>query len=241
MFASNRRRSLSDEIYDELRRLIVTLELAPNVPLSEKELCARFEISRTPVREALLRLAEHGLVTIAPQHGTFVTGIDPRSVRQAHFLRVHLEIPVVRRLCAQADVDFSYPRQLIAQQRVLAEANDFASFVPIDDYFHEALFDLADLAEVWNIIHRRKAHLDRIRFLQAPQPGKLTTLVREHEDILEAISEGDQHKAEDIIRVHVSGAIGFMEQLLHDRPGMFDMHTGRRRHLGKRPEEITTD
>jgi len=221
MVARRRRRSHADEIYDDLRQLIVMLELVPNMTLSEKDLCERFGVSRTPVREALLRLAEHGLVTIAPQHGTFVSGIDPRAVRQSHFLRVNLEIPVALRLCAQDDVDLSRPRQLVAQQRGLAEHNEFAAFMPLDDAFHESLFQLADLGEVWNVIHRRKAHLDRIRFLQAPQPGKLTTLVHEHEAILEAIAHGDQQQAEKVLRVHVSGAIGFMEQMLAEQPHLF--------------------
>ena len=228
MFASHRRRSHADEIYDDLRRLIVTLELPPSTTMSEKELCARFGVSRTPVREALLRLAEHGLVTIAPQHGTFVSGIDPRAVRQSHFLRVNLEIPVVRRLCEMRDLDLSRPRNLVAQQRGLAEHNDFAAFLPLDDAFHESLFHLADLGEVWNIIHRRKAHLDRIRFLQAPQPGKLSTLVREHQAILDAIGQGGQQMAEKIIRIHVSGAIGFMEELLGSQPTLFDADGGKR-------------
>ena len=221
MFMSRRRRSHADEIYDELRRLIVTLELAPNVALSEKELCERFGVSRTPVREALLRLAEHGLVRIAPQHGTFVSGIDPRAVRQSHFLRVNLEIPVVCRLCEMQDLDLSTPRNLVAQQRGLAEHNEFGAFMPLDDAFHESLFQLADLGEIWAIIHHRKAHLDRIRFLQAPQPGKLATLVQEHAAILDAITAQDQQKAVDVIRIHVSGAIGFMEDLLRSQAELF--------------------
>jgi GntR family transcriptional regulator, rspAB operon transcriptional repressor len=239
-FPARRRRSHADEIYDDLRRLIVTLELVPNMALSEKDLCERFGVSRTPVREALLRLAEHGLVTIAPQHGTFVSGIDPRAVRQSHFLRVNLEIPVAVRLCTQAGVDLSRPRRLVAQQRGLAELNNFAAFMPLDDAFHESLFQLADLGEVWNVIHRRKAHLDRIRFLQAPQPGKLTTLVHEHEAILDAIVQRDQQKAEEVIRVHVSGAIGFMEQLLADQPHLFDVDPQKRATLVEEEKRAPT-
>lgn len=221
MFDSHRRRSHSDEIYEDLRGLIVTLEFQPGTALSEKDLCTRFGVSRTPVREALLRLAEHGVVTIAPQHGTFVSRIDPRAVRQSHFLRVNLEIPVARSLCEIRDLDLTRPRNLVAQQSGLAELDDFASFLPLDDAFHAALFQLADMGEVWNIIHRRKAHLDRIRFLQAPQPGKLSKLVRQHQAILDAIARGDQRDAEEVIRAHVSGAIVFMEELLESQPTLF--------------------
>lgn len=227
MQVSKRKRSRADEIYDDIRRMIVTLELPPQAALHEKELCARFDISRTPVREALLRLADHGLVVIAPQHGTFVAGIDPRAVRQAHFLRETLEIRVVRQLCTMADVDLALPLSLIDTQRDLSGRNDYAAFLPLDDALHAALFALADLGEIWGVIHGRKAHLDRIRFLQSPQPGKLAELVRQHDAILDAIRQHAPLAGEEMMRLHVSGAVGFMEQMLIEKPGMFDQ-TGAR-------------
>jgi len=227
----NRRRSRADDIHDELRRMIVTLELAPREVLSEKYLCDLFVVSRTPVREAILRLAEHGLVEVAPQHGTFVSGINPRAVRQAHFLRESLEIPVLRRLCAIPHVNLDTARALVLQQHVLAARNEFAAFLPLDDAFHESLFQIADLKEIWGIIHGRKAHLDRIRFLQAPQPGKLTTLVEQHEAILDAIVEGAHLRVEEMIRSHVSGAVAFMEDLLVMQPDLFDVDISRPRRM----------
>jgi GntR family transcriptional regulator, rspAB operon transcriptional repressor len=217
-----RRRSRADEIYERLRWMIVALELSPGEVLLEKDLCQRFDVSRTPVREAMLRLAEHGLVVIAPQHATFVSGIDPEAVRQAQFLRAHLEAPVVARLCGMEEVDLSVPRALVLEQQVLQAWKDYAAFVPLDDRFHEALFALAGLAQLWSVIHAKKAHLDRIRFLQAPEPGKLRLLVRQHEAILDAIEARDGSRAEQVVREHVSGALAYVEHLLEKRPVLFD-------------------
>jgi DNA-binding GntR family transcriptional regulator len=214
-----RRRSLAEEVYDQLRRMIVMLELAPGAALVEHELCGRFAVSRTPVREAVLKLAEHGLVTVAPQHGTFVSGIDARSVRQAHFLRSNLEIPVVRLLCAEPAVDLAEPKGLLVAQR-LAEG-DLQAFMPLDDQFHQSLFALAGMRELWTVIHAKKAHLDRIRFLQRPDDTTVAPLIEDHQTILDAIARRDQETAEAVLRRHVAGAVLYMEDLLVRRPELF--------------------
>lgn len=214
-----RRKSLADGVYEELRRLIVMLELPPGAVLVERELCERFAVSRTPVREAVLKLAEHDLVTIAPQHGTFVAGIDVRSVRQAHFLRTNLEIPVVRLLCEQPVVDLAEARALLVAQRLVE--GDLKAFMPLDDQFHEALFALAGMRELWSVIQGKKAHLDRIRFLQAPQDGKVATLVADHKAILDMIVKRDAEGAEECLRRHVAGSVLYMEELLLLRPDLF--------------------
>ncbi|MGP9789603.1 GntR family transcriptional regulator [Roseinatronobacter sp. NSM] len=222
MHVQPRKKSRASEIYDALRKLIVTLDLPPKEVLNEKDLCDRFEVSRTPLREALLRLAEHGLVTIAPQHGTFVSGISPNAVRQAHFLRVNLEIPVVQRLCDTPGLDLTVPNAVLLDQKLAAQQNSYAVYMPLDDRFHQSLFELADLGGVWQVIHAKKAHLDRIRFLKAAQRSKLETLTRQHEAILDAIARQSRLGAEELVRAHVSGSVRFMEQILLTRPELFE-------------------
>jgi GntR family transcriptional regulator, rspAB operon transcriptional repressor len=216
-----RRRSLTDEIYDRLRRMIIALELGPGEALNEKELCTRFGVSRTPLREAMLRLSEHGLVMIAPQHGTFVSGIDPEAVRQAHFLRENLEVPVALRLCEAESIDFSDLQAVILEQHVVLAQNDFAALLPLDDRFHQGLFELAGVGDLWRVIQAKKTHLDRIRFLQAPHGGKLARLVSEHEAMLRAIGRHDREKTERVVRLHLAGAVRFLEELLAERPELF--------------------
>jgi DNA-binding GntR family transcriptional regulator len=194
--------------------MIVTLELRPGTVLVEKELCARFSVSRTPVREAVLRLAEHGLVTIAPQHATYVSRIDPAAVRQAHFLRSNLEVPIVRRLCDASNLDLSPVRAVLMEQQLVMNRADYAEFMPLDDQFHQALFALAGMEELWSVIHARKAHLDRIRFLQSPDAGRIPRLVREHSGILEAIEFGKFEVAEQAVRSHIAGSALYLEELV---------------------------
>lgn len=216
-----RRRSRAEIVHDELRHLIVTLQLQPGQPLLEKELCERFGVSRTPLREAILRLAEHGLVTVAPQHGTFVAGISPRAVRLAHFMRENLEIPAFRRLALHPKADLRPAREILLAQKIAAARNDHAEFILLDDRFHEALFEAADLLEVWTVIHARKGHLDRIRFIQGNARGSVEVPLAQHETILEALSAGDADRSAELLREHIAGSLVFMERHLRERPELF--------------------
>lgn len=216
-----RRRSLADDIYDELRALIVSLRMAPGEVVSEKDLGQRFGVSRTPIREALLRLADHGLIDIAPQHATQVARIDPEAVRQAQFLRENIEAAVVRRLCSGPMPDLTRPRALIAEHRLVLQMQDHLASVPVDDRFHQSLFDLAGMGPIWAVIHARKAHLDRIRTLQVPEPGKLARVVEEHEAILSAIAERDPDRGERVLRAHLTNVLGALDRLLAERPDLF--------------------
>lgn len=223
MTSLKRKQSRADVIYESLRRMIVTLELPPKHVLQERDLAERFAVSRTPVREAILRLAEQELVSIAPQHGTFVAAISPTSVRQAHFLRVNLEVAVVDLLCQAEEIDLSVPRAVVAEQKQVAANESYAEYMPLDDRFHQSLFDIAGMGGIWLVIHARKAHLDRIRFLKAAERSELDTLTRQHEAILEAISNRSRLSAQELIRTHVSGSLGFMQALVHSNPDLFEL------------------
>lgn len=216
-----RRRTRADLVHDQLRHMIVTQDLQPGQPLIEKDLCETFGVSRTPLREAILRLAEHGLITVAPQHGTFVAQISPRDVRLAHFLRENLEVPVIRRLTLQPRRDLDAVRAILLDQKILAARDDRAGFILLDDRFHEALFDACGLAELWGVIHAKKGHLDRVRFLQGSLRGGVATPLAQHEAIVEAVAAGDADRAASLLRAHVAGSLEFMERQLRERPELF--------------------
>lgn len=222
-----RRRSRADIVHDELRHLVVTLTFQPGQALIEKELCERFGVSRTPVREAILRLAEHGLVTVAPQHGTFVAAISPRAVRLAHFMRENLEIPAFRRLALQQAPDLKPAREILLAQKIAAARNDHAEFILLDDRFHEALFEAADLQEVWAVIHAKKGHLDRIRFIQGNVRGSVEVPLAQHEAILQALEDHDTERAAELLSEHIAGSLIFLERHLQERPELFAADDGR--------------
>ncbi len=218
----DRRRSISDQLYERFRQMIIALELRPGEAISEPDISQRAGVSRTPVREALLRLAQEGLIVVIPQFGTFVSSIDVDAVRQVQFLRENLEVAVGVRLCGMDRVDLSAARQLIPQQRLIADSEGYTAFIPLDDRFHEILFEAAGVDQIWTVIQAKKAHLDRIRMLHAPQPGKLGEVIAQHMAMLDAIEARDAARAEEVIRRHTSGVLQYLDQLRNGRPELFE-------------------
>src|SRR3954462_4558175 len=131
-----------DQVYDRLRAAIIAAELEPGRQLSENELAARLGVSRTPVREALVRLRDERLVQIVPQLGTFVTRISTSAVADAQFIREALECACVRRAAELASEDdvATLEDNLRAQERA-RDSDDFDAFYVLDDAFHHALCD----------------------------------------------------------------------------------------------------
>ena len=99
-------RHAAPQVVEALRAAIISLELAPGSALDRSELALRFGISQTPVRDALIRLAEEGLVLIRAQYTTQVSRLDVPAAREAHFLRRAIEIELAR-LLLSADPDLS--------------------------------------------------------------------------------------------------------------------------------------
>src|ERR1700741_4440135 len=125
----DRDRQAAPQVFERLRGMIIELELPPGSPLSRAALAEQFGVSSTPIRDALMRLEEEGLVEVFPQYATVVSRIDVHRAQQAHFLRQALELEIVRLLALQPDASFDAElRTAIARQQQFAKAGDFEKF-----------------------------------------------------------------------------------------------------------------
>jgi DNA-binding GntR family transcriptional regulator len=197
-----RRPSAGDFAFASLRQAIVSLALPPGAPLSRAQLAARLGISQTPVREALTRLQDEDLVAVVPSASTHVARIDLASARQAQFLRMAIEVEMVRRLAAAPPEGLAASMAAhLEQQRGLIGQDGFAQ---ADDAFHALLYDAAGIANLWPLVRSRSGHLDRLRRLNLPSPGKMEAVMAEHGLIAAAILGGDDAAAEAALRHHFS-------------------------------------
>src|SRR5690349_13168877 len=138
--ALDRSRHAAPQVFERLREQIVSLELAPATVLSRVDLATRYGLSQTPVRDALIRLGEEGLVDIFPQHATVVSRINLKSARQAHFLRRSVELEVVRTLAERPDPALvEQLRTNLRGQRALRTRKDYDGFSLLDQAFHRTL------------------------------------------------------------------------------------------------------
>ena len=199
--------------------MILSLELAPGAVLSRAGLAARFGISQTPVRDALMRLGEEGLVNIFPQYATVVSQINLTSARQAHFLRRAIELEVVRTLADSADTPLiDRLRATIAQQVALRDARDYREFTMADQAFHRQMYEAAGVPDLWDLVRRLSGHIDRLRRLHLPVEGKAAAIVLDHEEILDAIERHNPDQAQAALRKHLSGTLNQIEQIRDRHP-----------------------
>lgn len=221
-YALNRRSSAVPQIYDRLRQLIVELRLRPGESLSKAALARQFGISETPVREALLRLEEEGLVIIKPQSGTYVAAIDVERASAARFLRLSVEIEVVKHLCRGVDAaQRSELSSILARQRLFCQAADREAFSREDSAFHMAMYRMAGVEGLWRNVRAMRAHLTRLRMLDIPQPGTAESIISEHEAIYQAICDRDPVAGETAVRRHLSGTVAPIEVLKAKYPDYF--------------------
>jgi len=214
LYVLDRRSAAVPQIYDRLRGLIVELHLRPGESLSKAVLAKNFGISETPVREALLRLEEEGLVVIKPQSGTYVAPIDVEKAAEARFLRLSVEIEVVKNLCrGQHPVDREELRATLDRQRFFSRIGDRDDFSRQDSAFHMAMYRMAGVEGLWRNVRAMRAHLTRLRMLDIPQPGTMESIIGEHEAIYEAICHGDPVAGEAAVRGHLSGTVAPIEVL----------------------------
>jgi GntR family transcriptional regulator, rspAB operon transcriptional repressor len=215
----DRSRHAAPQVFERLREMIVSLELAPGTVLSRNDLAAQYGLSQTPVRDALIRLGEEGLVDIFPQHATVVSRISVSSALQAHFLRRSIEIEVVRMLAeARDEALIERLRETIGAQMDVLDLNNYEQFVLLDHEFHRQMFEAAGVPQLWELVRRRSGHIDRLRRLNLPVEGKTLAVVNDHTAIVDAIDAASPDAAQAAMRQHLSGTLSQIEQIRADHP-----------------------
>jgi len=209
-------------VFETLRADIISLALAPGTVLSRQELQDRFGFSSTPIRDALMRLQEEGLVDVFPQHATLVSPIDIRRARQGQFLRRSIELELVHALALAPDAALvDKLRGLIRQQSAFADLGEYEAFAGADLAFHRSLYDAQGVGELWHLVRRQSGHIDRLRRLHLPQAGKIQEILVAHGAIVDAIAAGHPDKAQAALRDHLSRSLDFVDQLRQSYPDYF--------------------
>ena len=210
-----RRTSTAHQLYDLLRGRIIALELPPGLQLSRNDLAAGYGVSQTPVRDALQMLEKEGLVVIFPQSRTEVTRIDLKQARETQFLRMSLELEVVRALATEAGQPaVGQAMRIVRQQETaLTVDGDLARFGQLDRQFHQMLFEAAGVPDLWQVVQSRSGHIDRLRRLNLMDPGKAATILAAHTEILDHMKALDVAGAQDAVRRHLSGTLAKVDDI----------------------------
>ena len=215
----DRSRHAAPQVFEKLRELILSLDLAPSTVLSRVELAAAFGLSQTPIRDALSQLRDEGLVDIYPQHTTAVSKIDIAAARQAHFLRRSLELEIVRTLAERPDPALvERLRALIDTQRANQGADRYPRFLAADRAFHREMHAAAGVLDLWELAQRYSGHVDRLRRLHLPEAGKAERILQDHQRVVDAIEAGDGQAAQSALREHLSGTLNQIDEICARHP-----------------------
>jgi DNA-binding GntR family transcriptional regulator len=221
--AVSRRLSESARIHAALRAAILDVALAPGAVIAEHEIASRFGVSRTPVREALLRLADEGLVDVKPQRGTFVARLSLTRIEEALFVRQAVECQILARVAAREDRAAVAARlaAIVAEQAAAIEAGDTATALDADTRFHHALVAASGLEGVWSVVAQARDLHHRIRAIAVPELGSATQAIRDHRAIVRAVREGDAPRAARAMANHLERNLALARTIATRHPDYF--------------------
>jgi DNA-binding GntR family transcriptional regulator len=200
---------LSDQIYSIVRRAIVTGSLSPGAVIDDHEISSRLGLSRTPVREAVKKLSDEGLIDVRAQSGTYVAEIDRAQVEEAYVVRIALECESVSRAAPlMNDEHLKTLEGIIDRHKVALTRNRFDEAIARDDDFHRYIAQISGLAMLWKMVDTCKAQMDRCRMLTVPRPGHGTTTIDQHRAIAAALATKKPRAAIAALRAHLDTSRG---------------------------------
>lgn len=200
--------TISDIVYQNLHAKIISLEFPPGTAISENALALSEKVSRTPVREAILRLSDEGLVEVVPKSGTFVARIPVSALPEALIARRALEAVTVRsatRLATRSQI--MRLRALLEKHREIEQTGDISALHLVDEEFHQEIAKIGRLAGLWRLVLQVKVQIDRYRCLtlKIPQESRALRVISEHESVVDAMERKDEDEAVAAMELHLAG------------------------------------
>lgn len=193
-------------IYRVLKENIMNLNLKPGEAIGEIELSKVLNVSRTPLREAIVQLIEEKLLEVFPQKGSFVSKINLNMVEEAIFVRETCENRILELACEDEEKEElikKLEKNIEYQKVILNFDGDLHEFFMLDNEFHYILFEHFNKKNSWEAIKRLSTHYDRLRLLDALEKINLELTLSQHKEIVDVIKKGDKSKIYNLIDKHL--------------------------------------
>lgn len=214
--------SLAQRVYQSLQEAIMSLTFPPGTLIRKGAICDELGVSRSPVSEAITRLASEGLVDVIPQSGTRVARFSIEEIREAAFMREALEVAAVEKVARDHTAEqYAKLARNVRLQAMLVEDHDTAGFYQADEEFHALLMEFTGFPGVAATVATIALKLKRPRMLLLPEPGRNDNAVREHLAIVEAIRDRNPDEARAAMRYHLAQLVSRFDPLEKDHPEFF--------------------
>jgi DNA-binding GntR family transcriptional regulator len=215
-------RSMREEVQQRLRDAILSVRFRPGQALSENEIVEMLHVSRTPVREALQRLASEGLIHVVPQVGTFVARMDLVRIREALFMREAIECGALARVATKLDArDVKALQASLTDHRRAIRDADQGRIFAADDAFHQTLLRLAGVEGVWRYVREAREMHRRVRALAQAEYDSARRSVAQHARVVAELAAGRRAAAIEILREHIRMNAAFAEDMAQRHPEYF--------------------
>jgi len=203
------RQTLSDQVYDSLRKAIIEGELTPGQRITERELAQQMNVSTTPVREAFRRLSGLGLITIVPWNGAVVNGISQHDIIEVAQCRGALEGFAAGIAAEQASAEeIEISRRLVDELQV-KEVAELDSIRRIDSEIHNTIINCAGNSRLANMLDSINEIVSVYLSLSEPDDKRIAQIKNEHKEILKALEDKDTCLAETAMRDHIRKSFQF--------------------------------
>jgi DNA-binding GntR family transcriptional regulator len=215
--------SLAQRVYEALRSAILAMDLPPGTLLKKQVICEQLGVSRSPVTEAITRLAAEGLAEVIPQSGSRVTRFSMSEIREGAFLREAIELAAVAKVAVErTEEQLAQLTRNLRLQALCLEDQDEAGFYREDERLHELIFSFTGFPKLNAIAATGWVQVNRARHLLLPMRGRALASYEEHRAIVEAIHQQDPEKARKAMKKHLSELVTRLEPLAESRPDLFD-------------------
>lgn len=197
--------NLRDQTYGIIKNMIIVREIEPGKKINEEQLAKEIRVSRTPIREALCRLENEGIVKIIPRRGAFVADLNEINVSEILLIREVLEGLVARLATENMDEKTldKLKKALDNVSTLSEEDRDLITYTRSEVDFHALLLSASNNQMLKSMMEIVNAHLQIIRLRTVVIPERAQKTVKEHHRILKAIEKGDANAAEELMRKHV--------------------------------------
>lgn len=215
--------SLASRTYLALREAILNLGYRPGEALRKGEICEILGVSRSPVAEAITRLAGEGLVDVVPQAGTYVARFSMDEIREGAFLREAIELAAVELVApAITEEQLVLLRRNLRVQEALVADGDYAGFYKLDGEMHGMILSFTGFRKLAQVADTAWVHVNRARQLVLPLPGRVAETLEEHLTVLAALEARDAEAARLAMRRHLRRLVTFLEPLEKSHPELFE-------------------
>jgi GntR family transcriptional regulator, rspAB operon transcriptional repressor len=220
--------ALAQQVFEQLRSDILHARLRPGEALSENRLAENLAVSRTPVREAVQRLAREGLVQVLPQRGSYVALLSLRRIRDALFVREAVETEIVRRILAAKEnpAGLDALAASIERQALALGAGDLEATMRADEEFHRCLLQGAGFSGVWPVVAQARDMHQRTRAIAVPELQSGEQAVADHRAILAALRARDPALAHRAITIHLGRNDVLTQRVAALHPDYFEEQDG---------------